>query len=475
MNKKQTSKSQQVLPVKVILMLQFFLFVFTAATADVVPCGDYEGTDKIDGLTRQAYLEINISDPSVPDFSQTFKKGEMYKFQVLPTTFMKKPSAYFKGQKANGFIRFHSKILIGNSEVCKLTNPVKTDEGWTLTWHSDMGKTGTCRLVVNTDGTMHFIGLGTFSKGINPDNLKLQKVNTPSTPKDYLKVSVPAGKPVSSLPGQPRTQDKGNKDMPAYTVEKDKAGNIKLPPANTGLIRGEWIGKNTDGSGIIISINSQQKVYKHSGTLYYGTIMMQGASYIEEGILRVKKIDNNAFAIYSCPLNTGNLSLNVSIVVLYNGAIKFYPKEGIEALTQMGRPAPLSQMIYCLPLKTQYKGKFTTGKEVSPFYLNFYYKDYYDSGYGDKELGYGCITTSFNMGRYTDSDFITEAEIMPNGHVKIKYTCGRTGNVYTAELVYSAGTKSYKPTQIKMKQDESDSPDSDDCYLHNAVIKLLGK
>lgn len=475
MKKRQSGNSPQTFFGRIVLTLQFFLLTLAPAAADVTPCGVYEGTDKVDGVTRQAYLEINLSDPSVPDFSQTFKKGEAYKFQMLPATFMKKPSACFKGQKAHGFIRFYSKILIGNSEVCKLTNPVKTDEGWTLTWHNDMGKTGTCRLLVNADGTIYFVGLGTFPEGINPDNLKLRKVNTPSKPKDYLKAPLPAEKPSPGFPGQPLAQDNGDKDIPVYSVEKEKGGGIKLPPANTGLIQGEWIGQNTDGSDIIIKINSRQKTYKCHGTPYYGSIVMQGASYIEEGIVRIKKIDNSSFAIYSYPLCTGNIRVNLSIAVLYDDGIKFYPREGIEALTQMGQPAPLSKMMYCLPLKTQYMGHFTTGKEVNPFRLNFYYKDDYDNGYGDKEEGYGCIATSFNTGRHTDNDFITAAEILPDGRVRIKYNCGRTGNVYTAVLVYNAGTKAYKVTQLTMKKDESDCPQSDDCYMRNATIKLLGK
>lgn len=56
------------------------------------PCGVYEAADKVDGLTRQGYMEINIKEPAVPDFSQTFVKGATHNFSLLPSDFMKKPS-----------------------------------------------------------------------------------------------------------------------------------------------------------------------------------------------------------------------------------------------------------------------------------------------------------------------------------------------------------------------------------------------
>lgn len=43
------------------------------------PCGVYEAADKVDGLTRQGYMEINIKEPAVPDFRR-------HSSRVPPTT-----------------------------------------------------------------------------------------------------------------------------------------------------------------------------------------------------------------------------------------------------------------------------------------------------------------------------------------------------------------------------------------------------
>ena len=172
-----------------LLHITFAISVCAQSITKGLTCGVYEAMDKVEGLSRQAYMEINITDPSVPDISQTFKKGELHKFNVLPEDFMKKPSDYFKGQKANAFVRYRSKMLFTNVEVCKLDSAIATDYGWKLTWVSDFdGKKGTCELHIEADGTLYFVGLGSFARSISCDNLRFKKVDLKNNAlKEYLK------------------------------------------------------------------------------------------------------------------------------------------------------------------------------------------------------------------------------------------------------------------------------------------------
>lgn len=203
------------------------------------PIGAFEGSDKVNGLQRQAYLEINITAPIVPDFSQTFKQGELHPFRFLPDDFMKKPSKHFKGQKATGFIRFKSKSLLSNTETCRLHSPVRTKFGWELKWDSDFSlNSGKCELHINEDGTMFFIGLGGLADGTDSDSLILNKSelkhgadyfqkkqskniieNQPTKPVVPQQVPTKPAVP-QQVPTNPATQQpQGNKTAPANRPE----------------------------------------------------------------------------------------------------------------------------------------------------------------------------------------------------------------------------------------------------------------
>ena len=441
------------------------------------PVGVYEAKDKVDGMTRLGYLEINLDETSVPDFSQVFEKDKNYPFMLLPENFQKKPSAYFKGQKANGFAKYQSKMLFVNSNICKLTDPVKGDNCWTLNWEDDMGKKGKCTMYVPTDSTLLFVGLGSFAKAIGPDSLKFVLVKQATANKASYLTRKPRPQQVET----PSATNKQSATTPMPNIPKELSdwkpaapAAIKMPPANSGIIKGAWMGQNSDGSGVLIKLNSTAKTIKYYGTPYFGTIMMQGPTYIEEGIVRVTKLGENKFALYSVPLNTGVQDLHYSVVATYYKDLLFYPTAATPGRNQMGRTSPVSQMIFCKAICENAIGMFTTGKEVSNFPLNLYQKGYYKNSMGDNEECYGFIFTSFNVGRYIDDDKVISTEPIDGKSVRIKYQCGRTGNIYTAVLVYDINTRALKPTQIKMVKAESDSPDSDDCYLSRCVIKYVG-
>lgn len=448
-----------------------FTFLLSAVLAmpvlaqTAVPCGVYEGADKADGLSRSAYLEINIAEAGVPDFSQTFVKGQEYKFALLPNDFMKKPSQYFKGKKANGFIKYRSKYLLTNNEVCMLSEPKKTSYGWTLAWNSDYGKSGTCELHVVNDSTLYFVGLGTIGKELNSDKLELVRVGEPAAKKPYLDGCCGSGDTAPKTDtGDTAKPASGTVPTPGYTPETDGNGNVKLPTQNSGTLKGRWIGK----SGLAVKVNSLQKSYEYYGNRYYGILKMDGPGFIHEGVVRVCQVSKSVYILYSVPLDTDDKRYHWSKVeVMNNGNICFYPTGGLRELDALGRER--KEIIFYLlePFKPQYAGMFTTGSEVSPFPLDFYTKAYYDNGYGSKQEGHGCVTTSFNGGMYIDNDLIKEAKLQDDGSVWVKWTCGRTDNTYTAVLVYDKAKKAYTATRVRNL-----TGDSDDCYMINASIKL---
>lgn len=110
---------------KTLIALGTLLAAMSVQAQVNTPIGVYEAKDKVNGLTRLGYIEINLDEATVPDFSQQFEKDKNYPFVLLPENFQKKPSTYFKGQKAAGFLKYQSKMLFVNSEVCKLTSQAK--------------------------------------------------------------------------------------------------------------------------------------------------------------------------------------------------------------------------------------------------------------------------------------------------------------------------------------------------------------
>lgn len=435
------------------------------------PCGVYEAADKVDGMSRQAYMEINMTDPVVPDFSQTFKKGELHKFGKVSDDFMKKPSQYFKGQKATAFVRYRSKAIIANTEVCRLSDPKRTAEGWTLTWTDDLGKKGTCTMYVDSDTTLYFIGLGSFTKGINPDKLRFVRIASLSAGKDYLTPKAGGG----SDAAQPAKKPSASASAPkgGYTPKSPAGKPLTLPAANSGTLKGEWTGQNVDGSRIVVRLNAQARAYKMHGRAYYGTIVMDGPTYLEEGVVRICQVGQQSYDVYSYPLSTDDQSLGLSVVRVDDKNLYYNPDRGIEALTQMGRHAPLSEVIICRPLNPLLSGRYTTGNEVRPFEMDFYIKKYYDNGEGTQTEGYGCITSSFGGGMRIDNDVITEAKIEESGRVQIKYRCGRTGNVYKGTLSYNHKTKTFSVQGIVMVKDESEAPEMNDCHIPQIRIRQV--
>lgn len=460
-----------------LLMCFISLFVTIGVQAQTnTAVGVYEAKDKISGMTRLGYLEINLDESTVPDFSQQFEKDKNYRFMLLPENFQKKPSTYFKGQKAAGFVKFQSKMLFINSEICKLTEPNKGDNCWTLNWEDDLGKKGKCILYMPTDSTLLFIGLGSFDKSIGPDSLLFVLSKQATANKPYLIRKVRPQKaetpPATDKPSSSTSFPNIPKDLADWRPTAPKV--LKLPPANSGVIKGSWMGRNSDESTVLIKLNSTAKTIYYHDIAYYGTIIMDGPTFIEEGVLAIVKLKENQFGLYTRSLNSGAQPLHYSIVVAYYKDLMFYPTADTPGLTQMGRPSPVSTMIYCKAICEQAIGLFTTGKEVANFPMNLYRKSRYKSATGDFESCYGFIFTSFNSGSRIDADKIISSNPIDEKTFNIKYECGRTGNVYIATLVYDATLKSLKVTQVKMLKQESDFPDSDDCYLPDSAIKYVG-
>ena len=474
----------------------FFLFLMIATLLKVQaqgssPVGVYEGKDKVLGMTRLGYLEINLDEPLVPDFSQQFVKGQNHKFMLLPDNYQKKPSTHFKGQKATGFIKFQNRMLLVNSEVCKLSNPSEGDNCWTLDWENEMGQKGKCTLYAPTDSTLLFIGLGSFDKSIGPDSLLFalnKEESSVAGKRSYLTLKPrpqkeeesgnPSNSPEASDSSRPSSQIPDNVPEALRKYKPSVPTTKKVPATNSGYIKGTWVGKLTDGSVISITLNSAAKSISYYGHKYYGLIKTDGPTFIEEGVVAVQKIGDAMYGLYTRPLSTDVSDIHYSIVAGYLKDILFFPTSATPAKNVMGRPAPMPVSIYCMPPLPHFIPMCSTGKEVKNFPLNFYQKGYYKNREGEAVLCYGIIFTSFNMGSRTDEDIILEAYPDIHGvdkkNVRIKYKCGRTDNVYTAVLVYNHQKTEYKVTQVKMVKSESKYPDANDCYLQNGIIGCVG-
>lgn len=100
---------------------------------------------------------------------------------------------------------------------------------------------------------------------------------------------------------------------------------------------------------------------------------------------------------------------------------------------------------------------------MKPVPLDFYFRQPYDDGYGNLKEGYGCITLSYDMGRYIGNDFIYDAQIQADGSARIKCQCGRTDNKHSALQVGNRAKKSWPVTQIKHIEGSSDG-----CYMMNS-------
>ena len=327
---------------KIFFSLLVLAALLKVQAQGIAPIGVYEGKDKILGMTRLGYLEINMDEPLVPDFSQQFVKGQNHKFMFLPDNYQKKPSTHFRGQKATGFVKFQNRMLLVNSEVCKLSNPSEGDNCWTLDWENEMGQKGKCTLYAPTDSTLLFIGLGSFDKSIGPDSLMfaLNKEMTSSAGKQPY------------FTRKPRPQgDEGLDYIPAIlrTYKPSVPPTLTVPTSNSGYIKGEWIGKLDNGSVMSIKLNSTAKSISYYGHKYYGLIKMNGPTFIEEGVIAVKKIGDAMYGLYTRPLSTDVQAIHYSVVACYMKNILFFPTSATPAKTVMGRPAPKPVSMYCMP------------------------------------------------------------------------------------------------------------------------------
>lgn len=443
-------------------MRKTFLSLLIAATAigadaqtTKFPTGAYEGTDKVEGVSRWCYMEINLTEkePTVPDFSQTFTKGQEYDFMLLPNDFQKKPSPYFKGQKAYGFVKYRSKYLLTNNEVCKLTNPRQAAGALQLDWENEFGKKGTCTLYAPTDSTIYFIGLGTF-KELGPDKLILMRSQKATARKPYLK-------PASQTPAATPTPTAPTGSMPVPPAK------IKIPATNTANINGIWTGCNSDGSKITVKLNSKTKSIDYYGSRYYGLIEMDGPAYIKEGVVGLQKLSGTRTAIYTVPLDTDNNEPHYSVAdLLADGSLIFYNTSATPATNQMGRHVKIDSRIVCTKGNSCFSGTFSTGKETKPFQLDLYHKGYHYNGFDSNVECYGVIHTSKNMGGYTDHDVITEVEILSGTKARITYKCGRTDETHKAVLTFNPQTKAF--TAQKLGGD-----DTSDCMLYGVKIEYV--
>lgn len=321
-------------------------------------------------------------------------------------------------------------MLISNTEILMLSDPEPVEGGYMLKWASDMGKTGTCMLHVENADTLWFTGLGSFHESIGPDKLVFARQTLPEVKKSYLS----GGSAVS----------------------------------RSGTLTGRWMGSD----GLMIKLNSVKKVYEYNKKAYHGIIEMNGPGYVKEGVVEVKLKSPRVIALYSIPLDTDVNETHYSEIRIGDDgkSLSYHLCGGVAVRTQMFKLITNTAVYPLRPFDQKYYGMFSTGKEVVPVPLNFFFKQFYDNGEGEMKEGYGCLTLSYNMGAYIDNDFIYEAKILDNGNVSIKYECDRSYNKYSALLVWNESKKTWTVTKVTCLSGEAG-----DCYMmNNPMIKLVG-
>lgn len=173
--------SNRIFPFRSVLVLMACLcasLVTDMSAADPINlAGVYEGENKINGETKRMYLDIDFIN-GTQDFTQKFteKKSDL---KYLPADFMnaKKLKTNWRGQTAPGFMRFNDRMIFSTTLEAKIYNPTIEDGVIVAKWEDSDGKKGDCHIIVNPDGTLQILGIGSFySRELSPDNLVLVKV-----------------------------------------------------------------------------------------------------------------------------------------------------------------------------------------------------------------------------------------------------------------------------------------------------------
>lgn len=146
-------------------------------SADNIPlAGVFEGSDKVNGLSRHMYMVLDFVN-GTPDFTQQFTTKEST-FKVLPKDFMnaKKLSKAFSGQRAPGFSRYREKWLLANWEEMKIMNPRNRGGIIICDWIDSQNNKGKCAIVPLLNDSIAIYGLSMLDKEISSDGMHLELV-----------------------------------------------------------------------------------------------------------------------------------------------------------------------------------------------------------------------------------------------------------------------------------------------------------
>lgn len=123
--------------------------------------------------------------------------------------------------------------------------------------------------------------------------------------------------------------------------------------------------------------------------------------------------------------------------------------------------------------KPHFAGLFRTDREMKPFVLDFTRRFRLHRPDVGTEECHGCIYAYPLGGRRIDEDVVLEAEPQPDNSVRIKYRCERSGNVYTARLVYDPPSRTFTAEEVEMVAAESEMPQFSDCYLSGIRLEWI--
>lgn len=191
------------------------------------------------------------------------------------------------------------------------------------------------------------------------------------------------------------------------------------------------------------------------------------------GIIKVKpEVSSTPYTIENVKIN-GNKATATSYMaegdskltfeLLPGGDMKMTSSNGFAYIDDELKKLPSPQS---LAKASPFAGVWKLAKGDGTLTLNLHDKSIMGENFeANNVMCYGTIYTTINGGMRVDNDIVTARKINGNQAV-IYYQCGRSGNEYSATLIYNPTTK-----RITIKNPKPKNPDeAGDCHIVDGMV-----
>lgn len=196
------------------------------------------------------------------------------------------------------------------------------------------------------------------------------------------------------------------------------------------------------------------------------------------GIIKVKpEVSSTPYTIENVKIN-GNKATATSYMaegdsrltfeLLPGGDMKMTSSNGFAYIDDELKKLPSPQS---LAKASPFEGVWKAAKGDGTLTINLHSKSIMGEDFeANNVMCYGTIYTALNGGMRVDTDIITDRKINGNQAV-IYYLCGRSGNKYSATLIYNPTTK-----RITIKNPKPANPDeAGDCHTADGMVFNLAR